>query len=291
MFERLAEITVGGVHLRGYSLAGEESVIAAPELNVCFDIGKCPKEALPIDHVLLSHGHMDHAAGLGYYFSQRSFVGNSPGTVLLPETLVAPVRHLLRSWDMIEGHESPANVIGMKPGDEYEIRRDLVAVAFAVRHGCPSLGFTVVEKRHKLKQEYAECTPNQLVELKRQGTRIDVDVRIPLVTYLGDTAPFDYHKLDLVNRSKVLLIECTFFEPDHVRRARAGNHLHVNDLRGVLEPLECEHFVIIHISRRTSLPSAKKMIERALPPEILDRVHFLMERRPSRRQAPSAEKK
>ena len=61
--------------LAGYSVAGEESVIVAGELDVVFDIGRCPREAMRVNHVLLSHGHMDHAAGIAYYFSQRDFQG------------------------------------------------------------------------------------------------------------------------------------------------------------------------------------------------------------------------
>ena len=34
-----------------------------------------------IDNLCLTHGHMDHAAGVAYYLSQRHFVGNSPGRV------------------------------------------------------------------------------------------------------------------------------------------------------------------------------------------------------------------
>ena len=60
-------------------VAGEEAVIIAPELDCIFDIGKCPREALAINHVLLTHGHMDHAAGLPYYFSQRDFQGIGNG--------------------------------------------------------------------------------------------------------------------------------------------------------------------------------------------------------------------
>ena len=70
---RLSQLEMGDFTLAGYSVAGEESVIIAPELDCVFDIGKCPREALTVNHVLLSHGHMDHAAGLAYYFSQRTF--------------------------------------------------------------------------------------------------------------------------------------------------------------------------------------------------------------------------
>jgi len=52
---------------------GEETVVALPTLDVCFDVGKAPDQVLAINHVLLTHGHMDHAAGIAYYCSQRIF--------------------------------------------------------------------------------------------------------------------------------------------------------------------------------------------------------------------------
>jgi ribonuclease Z len=95
---KLSQIELGDFTLAGYSVAGEESVVIAPELDCCFDIGKCPREALTVNHVLLTHGHADHVAGITYYFAQRDFQGNPGGTALVPAGLVAPLEGLMRAW-------------------------------------------------------------------------------------------------------------------------------------------------------------------------------------------------
>src|SRR6201999_4420966 len=77
-------------HVLGYSVAGEESVIQIPELNINFDIGKCPRPALTSDFCLLTHGHIDHSAGIPYYLSQRFFQGMLPGTILCPAKIAQP---------------------------------------------------------------------------------------------------------------------------------------------------------------------------------------------------------
>ena len=59
----LAKITIDDLDIIGYSIAGEETVVAMPQLDVCFDIGKAPDQVIAINHCLISHGHMDHAAG------------------------------------------------------------------------------------------------------------------------------------------------------------------------------------------------------------------------------------
>ncbi|MFO0974250.1 MAG: MBL fold metallo-hydrolase [Phycisphaerae bacterium] len=279
MAERLFEHELSGIRIVGHSLAGEESVVAVPELNVCFDAGKAPAAFLAIDHLLLTHGHMDHAAGVAYYLSQRNFVGNSPGTIVCPKPLVEPLRDLLRVWGRLEGHVTPANIVGLEPGQEHEIRKGLVARSFAVNHRVPALGYAIVDVRRKLRPEFADRTGPQLVELKKQGVEIQYSVEVPLVTYCGDTAEGEFLNLEPVRRARVLVIECTFFEEDHVRRAREGYHLHVRDLARILPKLENEWVLVTHLTRRTALREARRTLGKMVDADRLARVRFLHEGR------------
>src|SRR5436853_2892428 len=111
MASRLVEKRVGDVLLQGFSLAGEETVIALPEMGLAFDIGRGPREIISLETICLSHGHMDHAAGIAYYFSQRNFQGMSAGTVLLPHKLVAPIHDLMHVWARIEGELSTYKMV------------------------------------------------------------------------------------------------------------------------------------------------------------------------------------
>jgi ribonuclease Z len=262
--------------LAGYSVAGEESVIVVPELDVVFDIGRCPREAMRVDHVLLSHGHMDHAAGMAYYFSQRDFQGIGGGVALMAHSIVDPLENLMDAVARVEGHPSPHQFVGMGDGDDYEIRRGLIARAFATRHIGNSLGFSLIDVRQKLKDEFIGLDGPELVELKKKGIEITRRVEMPLVTYLGDTAKANYSAIPHVRDSKVLLIECTFFDDDHISRARAGKHLHVTDLAEVLEGMNNERIILTHVTRRTNLSEARHILKKTLPANIRERVTFLM---------------
>jgi len=291
MLPGVAEIEHGRIRILGISLAGEETAFVLPEMNLAFDVGRCQQEVLGVDHVFLSHGHMDHAAGIAYYFSQRMFIDNQPGHLFAPAPLVEPIRRLLRVWADIDGHEPPANIHPALPGTDVVLRRDLLVRPFEVNHPCrrhdrsivQGLGYAAIEVRQKLLDQYKDLTGPQLVELKRRGVQITRRVELPLVAYCGDTAPGDFFELDYVRSSQVLLLECTFFEPDHRDRARAGYHMHVSYLPDIVAKLGNERIVLYHLSRRTALAEARHVLQRELGPAADERITFLMEHRRRRR--------
>jgi ribonuclease Z len=273
----MIEKRVGSVLLQGFSLAGEETVLAVPEMNVAFDVGRAPREIIAIDTVCLSHGHMDHSAGIAYYFSQRNFQGIAAGTMLVPHKLVPAINDLLQVWARIEGHLSPARIIGVDEDEDYELNRNLVVRPFRVRHAQPALGFSLVEVRKKLKPEYAELPGPELAALKRKGETIEYRLEVPRVAFCGDSAIGSFLDHPHVRDAEVAIIECTFFEPDHVDRARQGQHTHVCDIPAIYERLRNPNIVISHTTRRTGIGGAKHYLRKALRKEDWDRTTLLMD--------------
>ena len=271
----LGQITLCDLDILGYSVAGEETVIAMPQLDVCFEVGKAPEQIIPINNVLLSHGHIDHTSGLAYYLSHRKFSGIATGTLLVPAQLTTAIQKILEGWAILDGSPIPVNLIPMKQGDEYEVRPNLFARAFYTQHVRGSLGFCLIEKRRKLKTEYLSLTGPEIVDLKKQGIAIDNTIEMPIVTYLGDTEPGSFLDYDFVTNSKILITECTFFYEDHIDRARSGHHSHVNDLAPMLESLKCEHIIISHITQRTGLNDIKYILRKRLSQETYNKIIIL----------------
>jgi ribonuclease Z len=277
LVQKFAKLRFGATHVIGYSVAGEETVVQIPELNVCFDIGRAPYFSLTSDIVCISHSHMDHLAGLGYYLSQRAFQGMKPGTVLVPREIERPIDQLLRCWRDVERQGTPFKLIPMSPGQMYEVRRDFGIRAFATHHGGTSLGYALISIREKLKPEYADKTGPELVQMKRSGVEIQYRVEVPLVAYLGDTTIGPVFDQPDVQNAQILITEVTFFDPTHRTKAKAGKHMHIEHFVEVLPKLKNEHIVIGHVTRRSGIKRAQRMLAKRVGAEEMKRIHFLMD--------------
>ncbi len=268
--------------LQGISVAGEQSAVHVPEMDLCFDIGLCPRVALSSRYVALTHGHMDHVAGISYYFSQRHFQGMGTGIVCCPKPLADPIHKLMNAWVAIENQRTPYELVAMDEDDEVEIKPKLFLRAFTTAHTVPSLGYVVVEKRTKLKPELVGMPQEQIVALKRKGEEVTYSFDVPQIVYTGDTmwsSAFD--REDVLN-AKILVTECTFMEQDHRRRASVGRHLHLNDIVKLLSKTKAEAVVLTHLSRRTHIGEARKQIDAVLSEEDRKRVFVLMDTRSNR---------
>lgn len=268
--------------VQGLSVAGEESVVQVPELDVCFDVGRCPRAALTSNYVALTHGHMDHAAGLAYYFSQRTFQGMGVGTVVCHPALEQPIHNLMRAWIDIEAQKTPYKVIALQPDSEIEIKNNIFLRGVAVNHTVPALGYVVLERRSKLRADLVGMPQERIIDLKKRGESVTEMHEIPLVCYTGDTMMGPHFDRPDVLNAKILITECTFTEPDHRSRAAIGKHLHLEDVAEIVRKSKAEAIVLTHLSRRTHVGDARREIDAALTPADRSRVFVLMDGRANR---------
>jgi ribonuclease Z len=265
--------------VQGTSVAGEATVIAVPELDLCFDMGCCPRAVLSSKMVCVSHGHMDHVGGLAYFCSQRYFQGMGEGTIVCDARIAPAIERMMAGYVELERQNTPYKLVALKNNDEIPLKANIVLRAVEVEHTVPAMGYVAVEKRSKLKEELLGTPQEKLRELKDRGVEITRQFQIPLVAYMGDTAPGPHLVREDVRKAQIVICECTFTEEDHAERAKVGMHMHAEAIAEWLGVLECQHLVLVHISRRTNLAVARKRIMDLVGPEKAAKVHLLMDHR------------
>lgn len=270
--------------IQGVSVAGEQTAVHVPELDLAFDIGLCPRVALSAGYVALSHGHMDHVAGLPYYFSQRIFQRMGVGTCVCHRDLAEPLAAMMRSWVALEGQRTQHQIVGLEPDGQVQIKNNVFLRGMETTHATGAMAYTVVERRSKLKQEYFNQPQDRLRALRESGVQITRTLEIPLVSYTGDTELGPWLYRDEFVNSRIVIAECTFFDPGHESRARIGKHLHVTDLAKLVAVWQAEAIVLVHLSRRTNLLAAREHLRAALGDEHASRILFLMDHRTNRQR-------
>ena len=268
--------------IHGLSVAGEHTTITVPEMGVTFDMGQCTRASLSSDIVALSHSHMDHVGAIPYWFSQRFFQKLEGGRVVCHPETVDPLRRMLASWVDVERQKTPYDVVAIEPDSNIPLRQNIDLRAIETRHTCPSLGFSIIETRHKLKSEFLEMPQSELRRIKEGGDEITTRTEIPLIAYTGDTDRGDFLERDEFAKARIVVTECTFVDEDHRSRARVGRHLHLDDIAELLGTWEAEHVVLVHLSRRTLLSEARERI--ATLGDDAERIHLLMDHRTNRRR-------
>ena len=260
----------GDLTIEGYSRAAVQTFWRIPELKLGFDLGAQPWDFMGTATWLISHAHLDHIAALGVYVARRRMMKMDPPKIFLPESAVSGVEQMLRSLGRLDRGRLPCDLIPVVAGDEHELSRELVVTASATTHTVPSLGYVVWERRKKLKEEYQNLTGEQIRDLRLSGVEVSAERRIPLVGYLGDSAPKGLDANPDLYRAKVLIAEMTFVAPAHRKdKIHKHGHMHLDDFVKRQDRFENELVIAGHFSTRYHERQIQSFVSKALP-DMLD---------------------
>jgi ribonuclease Z len=264
-----------GLTIEGYSRAAVQTYWRIPELKLGFDLGGQPWEFMGTPNWFVSHSHLDHIAALPQFVARRRLMKMDPPTIYLPEETLPAVEQLLRAVSRLDRGRLPCNLVGVVPGGEYELSRELVVTTTRTAHSVPSIGYVVWERRRKLKPEFAELSGDQIRDLRQAGTEVTHELRFPLVAYLGDSSPSGLDDCPEMYRAKILISEMTFVADWHrPEKIHKTGHMHLDDYLERKELFQNKVIVAGHLSTRYHDNQARKIVEQKLPDMLDGRLHL-----------------
>lgn len=263
--------------LEGKSSSAVATYIRIKQLDLIFDLGRCPMRFIGTNHVFISHFHLDHYFGLPVYISQRWLAGMPSGNIYVPSSGFKQIKHILDMISALDtGRSWGYQINPVEAGDSFTFRQNLIAHILPGNHSVPAVSYLICEVRNKLKPEYHHLSRKELVALKNSGAKITNEVQLPLVAYLGDTRGIAIDTHPLLRKCQLLICECTFLTPEHRERAKRTKHLHIDMLPKFLEQFESEHIVLNHFSRRYTPEQVREEIYKRLPDTEHSRVHLFI---------------
>ena len=264
-------IDAAGIEIEGVSIAGHESFYKLPGFRVLLEFGRAPEDTLGYSTICLSHGHLDHAAGLAHHASRRRLAGLPPARVFVPDDAAADIRQWVAACERLEDVTYGLDIVAARVGQSLSLRRDLKLEFLAGRHRVPTVGYLFSEVRSKLKTEFLDLPGAEIAALRARGVEVTRAEEIPLLAYTGDCGVEIFDAVPGLFSAKVLLIECSFLMPEDLDRARGYGHLHLNDFLERSDIFQNEAIVLTHFSQRYRPEEIRAALAR-LPARLAMRV-------------------
>jgi len=270
----LTTVAAGPYTIRGISVGGVYTSLAVPELGVLFDAGAPPRSNAALDTILLSHGHVDHIGSLPALLGIRALQGKTrPPRVVMPAEIVGELSAALEAIARLQRWPLAIEPIGMAPGDEIALRGDLRVRAVRTFHPVPSLGYVIVRRISKLRPELLGLSGPEVAARRRAGEDVTTSEERIELAYATDTlASALDHAPDLL-RARVLIVECTFLdERKSLADARAGCHIHLDEIVERADRFENEHIVMMHFSQIYRPDEIAGVLDARVPPALRRRI-------------------
>ncbi len=270
----LTSVTAGPFTIRGVSVGGVYTSLAVPELGVVFDAGISPRSAGGVDNILLSHGHADHVGALPALLGIRALHGKTrPPRVFMPAEIVDDLQAALAALSKLQRFPLEIEAIGMNPGDDVELRGDLRVRAVRTFQPVPSLAYILTRRVTKLRAEFRGLPGAEIAARRAAGEPMtEHEDRLELA-YATDTlvSVLD-HSPDLL-KARVLVMECTFLDTRKtLEAARAGCHVHLDEVIERAERFENDHVVLMHLSQLYRPDEVAGILDARVPPALRSRI-------------------
>ncbi|HYQ41764.1 MAG TPA: MBL fold metallo-hydrolase [Polyangiaceae bacterium] len=253
----------------GLSVAGVETCIEVPSLRLVLDMGRCTRSAVHYPLVLLSHGHLDHMGAVAQHAARRAMMHMGESTYIAPAAVAGDLEELFNAAGRLDGQVIPRRVVPLAPGEEFRISKQRWIRPFETYHRVPSQGYTVWERRHRLRAEFGGLPGARIAELRKSGVEIEEAVDTALLSFTGDTRIEVLERTPELQHTETLVMETTFIdERIDVAGARSTGHIHLEEVLQRAEFLPRTEVVMSHFSARYTDEEVRRIVPARLPDEL-----------------------
>lgn len=252
--------------LEGLSVAGVETCIEVPSLRLVLDMGRCTRRSIQHPLVLLSHGHLDHMGAVAQHAARRAMMQMGESTYVVPAAVARDVEQLFNAAGRLDGQVIPRRVVPLEPGESFALGKHRFIRPFQTYHRVPSQGYTVWERRHRLRAEFHGLPGARLGELRQRGVQIEDTHDVALLSFTGDTRSEVLERTPELQLTETLVMETTFLdERVDVEGARSTGHIHLDEVLERAALLPRSEVVFSHFSARYTDEEVRRIISARLP--------------------------
>jgi ribonuclease Z len=199
--------------------------------------------------ILITHGHQDHIDSLYNHLLDT----NEKVQVIASSNLISNLNNYLNSCRSLNvGYKIkftnwiPTPIITNLNIVSNNIKYNIESIY--LNHEVECFGYGISEIRNKLKEEYKDYTSSEIQQAKKEF-QITEEKLYPILFFCGDMDHSSLKNLPF-DKYPIFIIECTFFEDDHLKEARQRQHLHIQDLIPYFIKHQNTKFILIHFSCR-----------------------------------------
>ncbi len=252
--------------LRGFSRALYANWLFYKPERILIDCGEGCATALDgavgsVERVFLTHGHIDHVGGLPTLLWTRAAGGVTPKPLSIFHSSDDPYIEPLYDYvEKVRGMLSfPIEWKPLQVGSRVELRPGWTLEAFPTRHLSKgqSLGYRLLERRTRIKPEFAGLTQNEISALAARG---ELDAKKETfeflkVAFCGDSLPVE---IEHVEGAELLVHEATIFEGEGIKPGQ--NHSSLTDALEVAARAKPKALLLNHLSRHHSRTELETVI-------------------------------
>ncbi len=223
-----------------------------------------------IERVLLTHGHIDHIAGLpALLWTRAGGMGDTDKPLSIFYPAGDPSVALMRDYLLRSRRRWPFELswIELQPGDSIPLSGEPNAQharrvrAFETRHirNQITLGYQILETRRRLKPEFAALSPQEIGKLARDigSAGLSESFEAALVVWSGDSAPL---RPEDAAGTEILMHEATIL---HDEDKKGQEHSALSEVLQLAAQARPRTLVLYHFSGRYRASEVREHVARS----------------------------